>query len=150
MTIKEFINKAPFGCCFTDMMDFLEENEFYFYYPEDDQFPTAIEIYFEGFDEEYDETLEGGIAATVHVFLNDSVINTIAEAANADDEDVIEAAEEFEEEILDLAGSELWEDLNDYVENYCLIVRGDGDLKVDIDWKQSGISDKEFSRLASR
>ena len=150
MTIKEFINMAPFGCCFTDMMDFLEENEFSFYYPEDDQFPTAIEIYFEGFDEEYDETLEGGIAATVHVFLNDSVINTIAEAADADDEDVIEAAEEFEEEILDLAGSELWEDLNDYVENYCLIVRGDGDLKVDIDWKQSGISDKEFSRLASR
>ena len=150
MTIKEFINEAPFGCSFTDMMEFLEENEFSFDYPEDDQFPTAIEICFEGFDEEFDETADGNITASVHVFLNDSVINTIAYADDADDEDATEEAEELEEEILDLASNELWDDLNDYVETYCLIIRGDGDLEVDIDWKQSGISDKEFSRLADR
>lgn len=150
MTLKEFINEAPFRCSFTEMMEFLEENAFSFNYPDDDQFPAAIEIYFEGFDEEFDETVDGNISASVHIFLNDSVNNTIAYADESDNEEATEEAEELEEEILDLASNELWDDLNDYVETYCLIIRGDRDLEVDIDWKKSGISDKEFIRLADR
>lgn len=150
MTIKEFINEAPFGGCFTTVMDFLQENGFHIHDPEDDLFPTAIEIYFDGFDEEYDETMEGGISAAVHVFLTDSVIETIREAYDTDDEDAIEAAEELEEEIKDLALNELWDDLDDYVESCYLLVSGDGDFDVEIGRKQSGISDKEYWRLTDR
>lgn len=150
MTIKEFINEAPFGGSFTEVMDFLQENGFHIYSPEDDLFPTALEFDFDGFDEEYDETMDGCIGATVHVFLTDSVIDTIREAYDTDDEDAIEAAEELEEEIKDLALNELWDDLEDYVESCYILVSGDGDFDVEIDRKHSGITDKEYWRLTDR
>lgn len=142
MTLKEFINEAPFEYSFTEMMDFLEENDFRIGYTEDDLFPTAIEIEFSGFDEEFDETVDGNVSACVHVFLTDDVIEKIDEE---DDE-----ADELRDEIMDLANNELWDDLCDYLEAYYVTICGDGDLEVEINWKHSGMSDKEWSRLAFR
>lgn len=59
-------------------------------------------------------------------------------------------AEELYDEIMDLANSELWEDLCDYIESCYVTMEGEGDLEVDIDWKHSGMSDKEWRRLTYR
>ena len=142
MTLKEFINEAPFGCSFMEMVEYLEENGFSIDGTVDDLFPTAIEIEFSGFDEEFDETVNGNISAYIHVFLTDEVIETVDEE---DDE-----AEELYDEIIDLANNELWDDLCDYLEAYYVTISSDGDLDVEINWKHSGMSDKEWNRLADR
>ncbi len=142
MTLKEFINEAPFGCSFMEMVEYLEENGFSVDGTVDDLFPTAIEIEFDGFDEEFDENVDGNVYACIHVFLTDEVVNKVK---IWDDE-----AEELYDEIIDLADSNLWEELCDYIDSCYVTMDGEGDLEVEIDWKHSGMSDKEWRRLTYR
>lgn len=126
MTTKEFKNLKLKEYDFIEMMKILEEEaEIEDLYVSDDVLPEAVEIYFDGFEDK--------VSGYIHFFVTDEIV----------------ADEEKQEEIIELAEAGNWNEIDYNVIAFFVTVY-DKDDNVIIEYKDFGMSDEEFRKLASR